>query len=396
MQKIKKFLMDIGQKRLCFKEMILFYSIIGVFLIGSMIQLNHMGYTPTILLVQNVMPHVQVESMEKKLFYHWMNFMTGIKWDEPSSFIIDLTPWRKQIYVERVASGEVKGYFDQDENSYLAEDEESQMYNPQIPSKSQEQDYTAFQDVAYVYKNYMTAPGKMEFGLDMLDKWNFYELVTQPIELKEQMQGPQILIFHTHSREAFIGGLTVVDIAEALKERLETAYGISVLHVTDAFYEENNEGSWPTGGEYERMEPVIRDILEQNPSISVVIDLHRDGVNEGVHLVTDINGKQTARIMFVNGLCLNRNMAGEVEEKEGLSNPYIGDNLAFSLQTMVQMNQQYPGLSRKIYLNEWRYSTHMKPYSLLMEWGAQTNTSEEAMNAVEPVAEILAKVLQKD
>ena len=86
----------------------------------------------------------------------------------------------------------------------------------------------------------------------------------------------------------------------------------------------------------------------------------------------------------------------EVEEKEDLPNPYIGDNLAFSLQSVVKMNELYPGLSRKIYLNEWRYSTHMRPYSLLMEWGAQTNTSEEAMNAVEPVAEILAKVLQKD
>ena len=119
-------------------------------------------------------------------------------------------------------------------------------------------------------------------------------------------------------------------------------------------------------------------------------------MNENVHLVTDINGKQTARIMLVNALCLNRNLAGEVEEKTDLPNPYIGDNLALSMQTLLKMNELYPGLSRKIYLNEWRYSTHMRPYSLLMEWGAQTNTSEEAMNAVGPVAEILAKVMQKD
>ena len=100
--------------------------------------------------------------------------------------------------------------------------------------------------------------------------------------------------------------------------------------------------------------------------------------------------------MFVNALCLNRNMAGEVEEKVDLPNPYIGDNLAISMQTLLKMNELYPGLSRKIYFNEWRYSTHMKPYSLLVEWGAQTNTTEEALNAVEPFAEVLAKVLQKD
>ena len=89
-------------------------------------------------------------------------------------------------------------------------------------------------------------------------------------------------------------------------------------------------------------------------------------------------------------------MAGEVEEKKDLPNPYIGDNLALSLQMSVQLNENYPGLARKIYLNEWRYSTHMKANSLLLEWGAQTNTDQEAMNSVEPVAEILSKVLQKD
>ena len=38
----------------------------------------------------------------------------------------------------------------------------------------------------------------------------------------------------------------------------------------------------------------FRPILEANPSIEVVIDLHRDGVAEGTHLVTEIGGKPTA------------------------------------------------------------------------------------------------------
>ena len=124
--------------------------------------------------------------------------------------------------------------------------------------------------------------------------------------------------------------------------------------------------------------------------------MHRDGIDEKTRLVTTIDGVEMAKIMFVNGLCLNRNIQGQVEEKEDLPNPYIEDNLAFSLQSVVYMNQLYPGLSRKIYLNEWRYSTHMKPYSLLLEWGAQTNTNEEALASVPAVAKVLATVLQED
>lgn len=385
----------IKKRALSRKEMVILYGVIGVMLIGSMYQLRSMGYTPTTLLLQYAIPQKQENTIGMKLVYKWLYALTDIDWQQPNSFIMNLTPYRKSIYMEKVASGEVRGYFEQDENTYLAQTE-NETDTPKAPTVTNAQDYLQFKDPSYVYSHYMTAPGKMEFDLDMLKKWDFYKLITQPISIDPSEKGPKVLIFHTHSREEYIGGKTVVDVGEALKETLEKQYGIEVLHVTDSFYESSNNGNRPTGGEYERMEPIIKAVLKEHPSISVVIDLHRDGVNEDVHLVTDINGKETAKIMFVNGLCLNRNIAGEVEEKEDLPNPYIGDNLAFSLQTLVQMNQLYPGLSRKIYLNEWRYSTHMRPYSLLMEWGAQTNTSEEAMNAVGPVAEILAKVLQKD
>ena len=391
----RKKLSQITQKKLSCKEIVILYSMLGVIILGSFYHLKNMGYTPNMLILKNVISRGDEAHIGKQLFHKWMYTLTGIEWSKPTLALMNITPYRQQIYSKQVACGEIKGYFEQDENTHFTQGD-LDVYIPQVPTITSMQDYLQFKDKSYVYNHYFTAPAKMEFGLDMLDKWDFYDLVTKPIALDTQTEGPKILIFHTHSREAYIGGLTVVDVAEALADTLEKEYNIEVLHVTDSFYEDDNESAYPTGGEYERMEPTIRSVLEAHPSISVVIDLHRDGVNENVHLVTEIEGKQAAKIMFVNGLCLNRNIMGEVEEKVGLSNPYIGDNLAFSLQSMVYMNQQYPGLARKIYLNEWRYSTHMKPYSLLLEWGAQTNTSEEAMNAVGPVAEILAKVLQKD
>ena len=79
-----------------------------------------------------------------------------------------------------------------------------------------------------------------------------------------------------------------------------------------------------------------------------------------------------------------------------VSNPYILDNLAFSFQAQVLANEYYPGLTRKIYLKAYRYNMHLCPKSMLVEVGAQTNTLEEAMNAMEPLADIIDKVIKKD
>ena len=372
----------------------LLYGLLGVVMLGNLYQLNQLGYTPNKLFLEMSLFSYEESGLTGKLLESWLFLLTDLKWKNPYSFFTSITPYRHGVYTEQVERGEIKGYFEQDENSYLVADEST--YEPIGPQKGKKEDLIQFKDPSYVYEHYMTAKPEMEFDLDMLEKWNLYELVTQPISVTSSKDEPKVLIFHTHVREDFVGGATVVDVGEALAETLEKKYGLKTIHITESFYEASNKTKFPSNGEYERMEPVIQKVLDENPSISLVIDLHRDGVNENVHLITEINGKPTARIMLVNGLCLNRNLAGEVEEKLGLPNPYLSDNLALSLQTITTMNELYPGLSRKIYLNEWRYSTHMRPYSLLMEWGAQTNTSEEALNAVEPVAEILAKVLQKD
>jgi stage II sporulation protein P len=145
-------------------------------------------------------------------------------------------------------------------------------------------------------------------------------------------------------------------------------------------------------GSYERMEPAIRKILQQNPSIEVLIDLHRDGIEKG-KLVTTIDGKPTAKIMFVNGICKTMK-DGELTEITSLPNPYLMDNLAFSLQMQLKANELYPGLMRKIYIKPYRYSLHMLPKSLLVEVGANTNTVEEARNAMAPLAKILCEVLK--
>jgi stage II sporulation protein P len=113
-------------------------------------------------------------------------------------------------------------------------------------------------------------------------------------------------------------------------------------------------------------------------------------VEEDTHLVTTVNGKPTAKIMFFNGLC-RTTASGDLTS---LTNPYLQDNLAFSLQMQLAAAEKYPGLTRKIYLKGYRYNMHYCPKSLLVEVGAQNNTFEEGMNAMEPLAELLAEVLE--
>jgi stage II sporulation protein P len=205
--------------------------------------------------------------------------------------------------------------------------------------------------------------------------------------------GPKILIYHTHSQETFADSnaddvsTSIVGIGRYLTELLEDKYGLETLHHEGVY--DLVDGVLDRSMAYDLAEPVIAQLLEENPTIEVVIDLHRDGVADDTHLVTEVNGKQTAQIMFFNGLSRTR-ANGEIDY---LPNPYIEDNLAFSLQLQITATSKYPGFTRHIYLRGYRYNMHLAPKALLIEAGAQTNTVEEMKNAMEVLADVLNSVI---
>lgn len=129
----------------------------------------------------------------------------------------------------------------------------------------------------------------------------------------------------------------------------------------------------------------LNKILKENPSIEVVIDLHRDS---GDSKTTIIDGVETAQIMLFNGLC--RDPDGPLPK---LENPYLQDNLAFSLQLQLKSMEVNNGLFIKNYLNAYRYNMHVRPKCLLVELGTVGNTLQSAKNAIVPFAEILNRVL---
>lgn len=224
------------------------------------------------------------------------------------------------------------------------------------------------------------------------EELNAEALLSKDLKIDKDKKGPKVLIYHTHSQEGFIDSVsgdtstTIVGMGTYLTELLN-ARGIEAIHHEGVY--DLIDGELDRSKAYDLAEPEVRKILEENPSVEVLIDLHRDGVAEGTHLVTEVNGKPTAQIMFFNGLSRTK-ANGDIDY---LYNPYIQDNLAFSLQMQLKAMELYPGFTRHIYLRGYCYNMNIMPKTLLIEAGAQTNTVEEMRNAMEVLADTLDHVL---
>lgn len=241
----------------------------------------------------------------------------------------------------------------------------------------------------YLVGNFYTVDGTTMTSPEEL---NAQVLLSKNMTINMDEEGPKVLIYHTHSQEAFADSVegdtstTIMGMGAYLTELLNSR-GIETVHHEGVF--DLIDGQLDRSKAYQLAEPEIQKTLAENPSIEVVIDLHRDGVAKTTHLVTEINGKQTAQIMFFNGLSRTK-ANGDIAY---LANPYIQDNLAFSLQMQLKAAQLYPGFTRHIYLKGYRYNMHLMPKTLLIEAGAQTNTVEEMRNAMELLADTLDNVL---
>ena len=244
------------------------------------------------------------------------------------------------------------------------------------------------QDYDFLIKHFYTVHSSTTARREEMDA---AVLTGMDLYMKKDPSVPQILIYHTHSQETYADyaagnkKATVVELGNRLTALLEEK-GYQVLHDTTSY--DMAAGKLDRNHAYNYALDGIMGILQKYPSIQVVLDLHRDGVKESLHMVRTVNGKATAPIMFFNGM--SQTPEGEIEY---LKNPYKTENLAFSLQMQLLAEEEYPDLTRKIFLKGLRYNLHVRPRSALIEVGAQTNTLEEALNAMEPLADLLDQVL---
>lgn len=244
-------------------------------------------------------------------------------------------------------------------------------------------------DFDYLFNRFYTLNSGTSITADLLDART---LLSKDLSVQGDSSQPQILIYHTHSQEAYRDSVpgevndTIVGVGNYLTQILTEQYGYNVIHHTGVY--DMTDGALDRDQAYQKACPEIEALLAQYPSIEIVIDLHRDGVREDVHLITDINGTSAAKIMFFNGVCRDEN--GDLAD---LTNPYREDNLAFSLQMRLASMLIADDFCRTNYLKTWRYNQQFLGRCILVEVGAQTNTVEEAMNAMPPLAQTLDYVL---
>ncbi len=229
------------------------------------------------------------------------------------------------------------------------------------------------------------------FELDLMG------LVAEGTSVRLNAEGPQILIIHTHGSEAYTPDETsqylssdnfrtqepeysTIRVGDELAACLES-YGLSVLHDTGVYDYPSYTGS------YGRSEYAVKKYLEEHPSISVVLDIHRDAIGEGdvvYKTVAEGSGKPSAQLMLLAG-------TGE----NGLAHPQWQENLRFALYLQSAAVKKHPSLCRPIALKKERYNQHLSTGSLILEVGSSGNTLEEALNAVRYFAEAAGPALKE-
>lgn len=244
-----------------------------------------------------------------------------------------------------------------------------------------EYNWEEYQDLEKLKKDFFTVDATTDIPLEKLKAEGF---LSKDLSIEKGGEEAKILIYHTHSQEAFADSLpgdeagTVVGLGAKLAELLREK-GFNVIHHKGQYDVECRDYA------YSKALPAVESILEENPSIEVVIDIHRDAVAGDQKLISNQNGKDVAKLMFFNGLSYTKKQ-GKISY---LENPYVEDNMAFAFQMHTLCNEYFPGSTRKIYLKGYRYNMHLRPRSMLVEVGAQANSCEEAYRAMDILAQSL-------
>ena len=208
--------------------------------------------------------------------------------------------------------------------------------------------------------------------------------------------GPQVLIIHTHATESYTmpagseyeasdtfrttdTRCNMVRIGDEMEQVL-TAAGIGVVHDRSLY-------DYPSySGSYDRSLKAIEGYLEKYPTISFVLDVHRDAVQ-------DANGNQFKL------LCGEDKNAAQLEfvigsNGGGLSHDLWRENLKLACAVQETLHADYPTLMRPITVRNSRYNQFKTTGSLLVEVGTAGNSLEEAVNAARLFAAGFAETIQ--
>ena len=216
-------------------------------------------------------------------------------------------------------------------------------------------------------------------------------LLTKPLDWDLTAEDPAVLILHTPTTESYTKsdqrytetaqyrtldeGYNMLSIGEAVARILEEN-GIGVIH-------DRQIHDYPSyNGSYVHSRGSAESILQQYPSIRLVLDLHRDALEKnGKQIRPVMEEGSCAQLMFVVGTNVSRQSHSDWQE-----------NLSLALKLHVQLQRQHPGIMRPVNLRSQRFNQDLSPGALLVEVGAAGNTHEEAMEAARRLAEAVVSL----
>lgn len=237
----------------------------------------------------------------------------------------------------------------------------------------------------------VAAAGARLLGLTPVQTDDYYqwtaEVITQdisnPIVVTQPATKGKILIYHAHSTENYSPNPThakqgklgdIANVARELQKHLEER-GYTVTYLADSFDVPDFSGAF--GSAAKKIASIV-----QSEDILAVVDVHRDGLPKSVgdgYTTTQLNGKPTAKLLFVVG---------------DVSNPNQKNNLAIAQAMKDYLDRKYAGLVRGIKVQHRNINGNLHPNSLTVYVGDyHDNTLAEALNAVPPLAEALDEVL---
>ena len=207
---------------------------------------------------------------------------------------------------------------------------------------------------------------------------------------------PQVLIVHTHGSEAYTmppgqeyvasgesrttdTNYNVVRVGDEIADIL-SQHGISVIH-------DRNMYDYPQyNGAYDRSLVSIENYLQQYPSITFVLDIHRDAISDAdgnpYKVISQVPEGTSAQLTFVMGT-----------DGGGLSHPQWLENLKLATAVQNTLLADYPTLMRPITVRNSRYNQHCTAGSMLVEVGAAGNSLDEALLAARLFAHGFAETI---
>lgn len=210
---------------------------------------------------------------------------------------------------------------------------------------------------------------------------------------------PYVLVYHTHTTEGYelldLGWYSnqydsrtkdarknMVRVGEELVKELEKA-GYKVIH-DKTIYDSSYNGA------YGRSLVSVEKYLKKYPSIVLTLDVHRDAIHydNGAKSkpTAEINGKKAAQVMIISGC-----------EGDGVEDfPKWKDNLTFALHLQNTVEEKYDGLMRPIFFCNRKYNMNVTPCSLLLEFGTDANTLEEAVYSASLIGKSISEMLDKE